>query len=100
MSEGTTSDQGPTPPIIKPAAQKDERVDRLVTWALSGAAFLAFTVGGWFINSLQGTVEELTANVQKLTTQVTVLNVSAKQLSDHESRIRALEQAAWRNGGK
>jgi hypothetical protein len=74
---------------------RDQRLDRAVTWALTTAAALAFTVGGWAFTGLTGEVRGMRDDLARFSTRVAVL-----ENGDAANRIRSLETHDVEHAGK
>lgn len=66
------------------------QLDKWVTWALTGLAAAAFSIGAWFFNGLTETQKDLARAVSGLRTEVAVLQTQQANTRDLRERIKEI----------
>lgn len=66
----------------------DNRVDKAVSWALTFFCGISLSIGAWFFNGLNNSVEKLTGAVGQLRTEVAVMRRDAEIIAELKEEIR------------
>lgn len=68
----------------------DPRVDKVISWVLTGACAVALTVGAWFFNLLHTNMSALTDGIGDLKTEVAVLATNTRRLDRLDKEVQTL----------
>jgi hypothetical protein len=83
---------GDTPPAMSRLNLNDPRVNSAVSWVLTTAAGVAFSVGAYFFNDLKHSITDLATACGGLKVQIAVLEAASSRDAETERRVMALEQ--------
>jgi uncharacterized protein YoxC len=70
----------------------DPRIDKVISWAGTAIATIAFSISAWFFQGLDHSIKELQSSVNELNRDITGISRNGQTLVDHENRIRYIEK--------